>query len=55
MSDPGLPLSFLNFYVTLLITMLLVNLVSLFGVGYLLVLHIYLKYRGLSTFNYILS
>ena len=34
--------------------MLVLNLVAFGGVGYLLILHIYLKYHGLTTYEYIL-
>lgn len=55
LSDKSLPIGFLNFYITQLITMLCVNFLALIGVGYLLVLHIYLRYRGLTTYQFIMG
>lgn len=55
LSDQSLPIGFLNFYITQLITMLCVNILALIGVGYLFVLHIYLRHRGLTTYQFIMG
>ena len=55
LSDESLPIGFLNFYITQLVAMLCVNVLAFFGVGYLFVLHIYLRYRGLTTYQFIMG
>ena len=32
-----------------------VNIIGIFGVGYLLILHIYLQHNGITTYQYILK
>jgi hypothetical protein len=55
LSDPSLPPNFLQFYITQLIIISVVNLICLFGIGYLLALHTYLRRRGITTFEYIIK
>jgi len=53
LNDETLPTSFLNFYISQMFIMSCINLISLLGVGYLIVLHVYLRSQGLTTYEYV--
>ena len=55
LSEPSLPESFLEFYLGHLLLMILINALSWLGNGYLILLHIYLQWNGMSTYDYIVK
>jgi hypothetical protein len=53
LNDETLPTSFLNFYISQIFIMNCINFISILSVGYLIVLHIYLRSQGLTTYDYV--
>jgi hypothetical protein len=53
LSEPSLPEYFLEFFLGHLLLMILINALSWLGNGYLILLHIYLQWNGISTYDYI--